>query len=454
MNPPRRKLLLLRLSGLLLFAALLSCSKDPYEIGFDLLPPGDTLNVRSTDTCTVEAFSVLQDSVRTDRIAALLLGSMTDPVFGRITADFYTQARMSYDAVDFGTNPALDSLVLVLPYSGFYGDTLSRLNVKVFEISEEFVYDSVRFSNETLDTYPTLLADKDFVPHISDSVTVFHQKAAPHLRINLTNLTNYLGNKILTAPEAVLASNTEFLKFFRGLHVAASPVSSGGVMLNFSIGASNSKMVIYYHNEDDPKNDSLHFDFLISTSCARFVHADHGDYLEASQALKQQVLNRDSAQGARQLFLQGLGGIKVKVKLPYMPDFSQGNLIAINEGILKFKDMDNDTIPGAPASLFLVRQDSAGNIGQLVDESVGSGYFGGTYDNTDHSYSFRITKHLQRVIQDKYTDHFDLYLMVNTPVTNNISPRRVVLYGADPAYASDLENRFKLVLTYTILNKQ
>jgi len=439
---------------MLLPVAFLSCNKDPYEIGFDLLPPSDTLNVRITDTCTVEAFSVRQDSVRTDHVAALLFGSMMDPVFGRFTASFFTQAKMAYDAADFGTNPTLDSLVLVLPYSGFYGDTLTRLNMKVYEISDEFAYDSVRYSNQVLGAYPTLLADKDFVPRLSDSIMVFHQKTAPHLRVNLTNLSNYLGNKILTAPKNVLASNTEFLKFFRGLNVSASPVANGGLMLNFSIGASNSKMVLYFHNQDDPQNDSLHFDFLINTSCARFVHADHGGYLEASQSLKQQVLNRDSAQGARQFFLQGLGGIKVKVKLPYMANFSQGNIIAINEAILRIKDMDNDTIPGAPASLFLVRQDSAGNIGQLIDESEGSGYFGGTYDNKNHTYSFRITQHLQKVIQNEYTTHFDLYLMVNTPVTNNISPRRVVLYGDSPTLAADLENRFQLKMTYTILNKE
>lgn len=439
--------------GILLVSVLFSCKKDPYEIGFALLPPSDTLNVLTTDTCTVEAFSVLQDSVRTDKISSLLLGSMMDPVFGRITTSFYTQVRLSSEGAEFGENPVLDSLVLMLSYGSYYGDTLTRQNVKVYEISENFFYDSLHFSNQRLETYPTILADQDFIPRISDSVKEFNEKIAPHLRINLSRQTNYLGQKILYAPDDVLASTNAFTKFIKGLYVSATPVNSNGAILNFSLTDGISKMVVYFHNGNDPQDDSLRYEFPVDKGCARFISVDHNGYLDADHDLKQQILNHDSAQGAAKLFLEGLGGVKVKLKFPYLAGFSKGNIIAVNDAVLLLKNMETDTILAPPPTLTLVRQDSAGRIGYLVDNNEGPAYFGGTYDYENHAYFFRLTQHVQNILQNSYTDHFDLYIMVDNPITSSATPNRIILYGTDPLNPGDYSNRLQLKMTYTILNK-
>jgi hypothetical protein len=440
------------LIAFLLILALFSCKKDPYELGIDLLPPSDTLNVITTDTCTVEAFSVIQDSTRTDKSPSLILGSILDPVFGKTTSSFYSQVLLESEGVDFGKNPVLDSIVLMLFYNGYYGDTLTRQNVKVYEISDNFVYDSAHFSNQTLDTYPTLLADQDYTPNISDSILVNKTKTAAHLRINLNKLTNYLGNKILYAPSSALASNSAFVKFMKGLYVTASPVGSKGALLNYSISNGVSRMVVYFHNGDDPKDDSLSYNLLLNENCARFAHVDHNGYLDASQDLKQQILNHDSAQGSKQVFLQGMSGVKVKLKFPFMNTFGKGKIIAVNDAILELKNLETDTIYAPPPSLILIRQDSIGRIGYLVDENEGSAYFGGTYNSTTRSYFFRITQHLQKVLMDAYSNHFDLYIMVNNPVKTSITPNRIVLNGTSPLLPGSLENRLKLKLTYTVLN--
>jgi hypothetical protein len=440
------------LIGFLFILAIYSCKKDPYEIGFSLLPPSDTLNVRTTDTITVEAFSMRQDSIRTDKTAALTIGSIMDPIFGLSTVGFYSQVRLSSEEVDFGKNPVLDSLVLMMFYSGYYGDTLTRQNVKVYEISEDFSYDSLHFSNQRLATYPTVLADQDFVPHYSDSVTVYKEKVPAHLRINLSKQTNYLGQKILDAPADALASNAAFVKFVKGIYVTASPVSNKGALLNFSISNGISKMVAYFHNSTDPGNDSLHYDLLLSQSSARFISVDHHGYLNASQDLKQQILNKDSAQGMNKLFLQGMGGVKIKLKFPYFKDFAKGKVIAINDAILQLKNMEVDTTMAPPPVLTMVRQDSVGRIGYLVDDNEGSAYFGGTYDGTNHSYFFRMTQHMQNIVQNSYSNHFELYIMVNTPVVNAATPNRIMLYGTKPQVPGENGNRFQMKITYTVLN--
>jgi hypothetical protein len=440
------------LIGFLFILAIYACKKEPYEIGFSLLPPSDTLNVRTTDTVTVEAFSMRQDSVRTDRTAALTMGSVMDPIFGLTTAGFYAQVRLSAESVDFGTTPVLDSVVLMLFYGSHYGDSLTRQNVKVYEISQDFYYDSLHYSNQRLATYPTLLADQDFVPRFSDSVMVSKQKMAPHLRINLSKLTNYLGQKILDAPKDVLASNKVFLKFVKGIYVTASPVSSKGALMNFSIANGVSKMVVYFHNGTDPQNDSLHYNLLLSENSARFIAIDHQGYLDASQDLKRQILNNDSAQGMNKLFLQGMGGVKIKLKFPYFKDFAKGKIIAINDAILQLRDMEPNTTLAAPPVLTMIRQDSAGRIGYLVDDNEGSAYFGGTYDQKNHSYFFRMTQHMQNILQNSYSNHFDLFILVNTQVTNVATPNRVMLYGTKPQVPGENINRFQMKLTYTVLN--
>ncbi len=452
MNSKLTKLQATLLTGLLLLLALFACKKDPYEIGIDLLPASDTLNVRSTDTCTVEAFSMLQDSMRTDKSTSLIMGSMIDPVFGKITSSFYSQLRLQTEGVDFGKNPVLDSLVLMMVYNGYYGDTLTKQNVKVYEISQDFEYDSTFFSNQNLGTYPTLLADQDFIPNITDSVSVGGTKVVAHLRINLNKLTNYLGNKILNAPASALATNSAFIKFMKGLYVQSTPVNGKGALMNFSITNGVSKMVAYFHNGDDPQDDSLHYDILMNESCAHFTHIEHNGYLDARQDLKQQLLNHDSAQGANQLFLQGMAGVKVKLKFPYMKNFGLGKVVAINEAILELKNLETDTTYSPPPSLIMIRQDSVGRIGYMVDENEGSSYFGGTYNETTRSYYFRLTQHMQKVLLNSYSNHFDIYIVVNNPIRSTMTPNRIVLGGPNPLTPGDNSNRLRLKVTYTVLN--
>lgn len=436
------------LIGVLLVLALFSCKKDPYELGIDLLPPSDTLNVLTTDTCTVFAYSVNQDSIRTDGSSYFIVGSMFDPVFGKSTAGIYTQVILGSEAPYFGDNPVLDSLVLVLVYNGYYGDTTTMQNVKVYELSEDLIIDSAYWSNHRVATYSTLLANQSFYPRPTDSVRVSGKNMVAHLRINLNKFTNYLGNKILYAPSDVLADNASFLNFFKGLYVETNPVNAKGSLVNFGVGAYSSRMELYFHNSS---NDSLQYDFLIDETAARYTYIDHNGYLDGSPDLKRQILNHDSTLGANKLFLQGLGGVKIKLRFPYMKDFGKDHLIAINDALLMFSNMETDTTLAPPPQLSMFRQDSVGRISFLADEIEGQNYFGGTYNKSSKTYFFRITQHIQKVIQHSYKNSFDLYILVNNPIKTDIPPFRVMLNGTNPSLPGALTNRFRLKLIYTRL---
>jgi hypothetical protein len=72
-----------------------------------------------------------------------MIGSYYDDVFGVTTTGMYTQFRLTTTAVEFGTHPVCDSIVLSLSYNkGFYGDTSTQMTLNVYEIDEGFNLDN------------------------------------------------------------------------------------------------------------------------------------------------------------------------------------------------------------------------------------------------------------------------------------------------------------------------
>jgi hypothetical protein len=440
---------------LFLFAVFLftSCKKDPYQLGLSLLPPTDTLAIQTSDTSTIIAFSVLQDSIRTDRATTNMLGSMVDPVFGKTTASFCSQFRLSTEDVDFGINPVLDSVVLMLRYQSIYGESNTLQNVKVYELNEEISSDSVYYSNHQFKTYPTLLADRTFQPNLTDSVKIYDGKVPPLLSLNLSNNTNYFGNKLLYAPSDVLSDNTKFVKFMNGLYIETSPVAANGGLISFNMGSAWTILMVYFKRQDTTGKvtDSLHYAFVITDKCARINTFSHDQYKDASPEFKNQVLNHDSSDGQHQLYLQGLAGVKIKIQLPYITDYAGSKKIAINNAVLVLKNFESESSYAPPAKLTLVKSDSAGRIAFLVDQNEGAAYFGGTYHASDKSYSFRITRHLQQILEGK-TKNYDLYLLVNDPSSNVLIPNRFVGVGTNPWIPELTPARFQLQMVYTRLH--
>jgi hypothetical protein len=440
-------LLSLVVSGVVLSLVLNSCKKDPYSLGLDLLPPSDTLSVKTIDTATVIAYSVIQDSVRSDETTNSMAGSLMDPVFGITTASFCTQVRLSADAPDFGTNPVMDSLILMLKYNGIYGDSTSTQNFRVYELSEDINIDSAYYSNREPAHYGVPIADYTFTPDLKDSVKVGTSKLAAHLRINLGKVSRYFGNKLLYAPAGMVANNTSFIQFMKGLYIEASARSGNGGILIFNMNTALTKMTLYFHNSTD---DSLQFDFWINANSARFNRLDHDGYKSADPLLRTQVLNHDTTLGRNTLYIQGLGGIRTRVRIPFLSDFRKLGNIAVNNAILVFKNVETDTTLAPPSQLHMFIVDSLGRLGIIIDSDEGDAYFDGYYHKTERTYKFRITRQVQNVILGKLKN-YDFYIMANNPVNNELIPNRVQVIGTNPLLPASPGDRIQLQVTYTKL---
>jgi len=431
----------------LLFVAVTSCKKEPLEIGLDLVPPGDTLNIRQTDTCTVISYSTLLDSIRTDELSLMYLGSAMDPVFGKTTASLNTQFRLSSTGFSFGTNPEWDSLVVMFTYKSYQGDTNTPLTVRVYELTEDLHLDSAYFSNDIIQHNGIELASKTFIPHPTDSVTVWGDKAMPHLRINLSSLSPVLADKIIHATDDDLSTNDKFLTFFKGLYITVDPVNASGSILYFEPTGSFSKLSMYFSNEEN--GDSLRYDFPITSECAYFNHFDHNGYFNASPKFQMQVLYGDTSAGTERVYVQSMGGVRTKIILPYIKDLYKEGKVALNEAMLIFTNAEEEDSL-LPARLSFVRMDKEGKVGFLTDQLDDEYYFGGYYNKSTNEYQFRITRYLQRLLEGYYDESFDLYLLADNPVSRSISARRVILFGSDPQ-APDSNKRIRLRVTYTKL---
>jgi hypothetical protein len=446
LNPKRTRCFLLPALLFLILLIISSCKKDPYEIGINLLPSVDTLGIKSSDTASIIAYSELQDSIRSDRTTTFLLGSLMDPVFGSSTANFYTQLDLSTTSYNFGQSPVLDSVVLMLQYDGYYGDSTALQSVKVYELSGAISPDSAYHTNNSIATYPTLLASKTFRPAIHDSVTVLGEKLAPHLRINLNKLTRYFGNKLLNAPASSMADNTAFSEYMQGLCIKSERAVTGGGFVIFNPLATLTKLVLYYHNQD--VGDSLHYDYLISSSTGRFNQVDHNGYLDANPEFRMQVINHDTTLGKNQLYLQGLGGVRVKLRFPHIRDFIKQGPVALNNVLLVIKNVSSDTSLAPPPTIELMKIDSVGYTSFLIDETISAAYYGGTYNKAARTYSFRITRYIQSILQGTQTN-LDLYLTVNNPLKSLLDPNRIVVSGTNPLLPLIKGDRLQLQVTYT-----
>ena len=443
-RPVNKSAFMVPLLILSLAVILFSCKDEDNELGLNIQPPGDKLNVVYSDTSTIIAYSQLVDSVRTDETSLSLLGSLLDPVFGKVTTGFYTQFKLSQTSFSFGENAVADSLILTLLYDGHYGDSTSELTLKVYEMAEKIDADSGYYSNQLIPVKETLLAQKTFVPNYTDSLIIMGDTLPPHLRINLGQFSTELIDKLLNAPADSMETIDSFLNYFYGLYVTVEPVNSQGQIIYFSLTSTLSRMILYYHDEED---DSLGFAYTIPSSAARFGHFDH-DYSLASPEFKAQVIDKDTTLGREICYVQSLAGVKTFLRFPNIKNYYNNGKIAVNEARLFLNCSETDPDLDIAGTLILVgKTDTTGYV-ILDDQSEGADYWGGSYKENQNGYWFRITMTVQDLMQSEDPDPgLDLYMSGGA-----VNAERVLLTGTSPQLPALADERMKLVITYTKLN--
>lgn len=417
------------------------CTNEINDLGKDLLLPGDLVQVRNYSEKNIKAFTVTDGNQRTDEPGYNLFGTFNDPLFGKTTADFACQFRLTGypDSIkDISTKAQIDSLVLHLLYMENYGDTITPQRLKVYELASSLNIDSKYYQDINLKglSKGELLADYSYVPKFKlDSLTSDYgsTKAAPKdtvIQEISIKLNTSLLNKLLAADSLSWSDNDKFLQYFKGLYVEAGDLNQGGAVMKIFTLAAGSNMSIHFHTS---KTDSLRYVYNINDNSARVNRFAHNYSNTAFAANLDKTDIPDSL-----IYLQTTGGLRTKILIPDLGTWSDSTNFAINRAELIFQvdSTITDLTKFIPAEqLVLTAIDKDGKEYFPSDLAFSSLYYGGTYNSKDKTYRFNIAKHMQEVIEKK-KENYGFYL---STAYRSSTFRRVVLKGATSKTGIKLE---------------
>lgn len=398
------KFLVLMIGALILTCS--ACKKSPNTIGNNLLNENNYIGVFRTDTTEIVCYSYLDDSIGTKNVSYALLGSSLDPVFGLTQAGFYTQFHLSTAGHNFGESPILDSIVLQLCVSNYYGDTSVMQTVHAYELTDTLSA-TVSYCNLSEVAHNTTDLANNFQfcprPHTSGYVVGTDTVKHPIIRIPLSQ---ELGNYLINLDSTYYSETDLFKQHFKGLYLTCDAVSQNGAITSLTLtNNSLTSLQLYYHNAATP-DKPIRYDFYITSSDVYFNHFEH-DYSLGSPEFRQQVIEGDTSLGNNTIYAQTMGGVRTKIMFPnleHWADTLENCHIVINEAKLILPSdasIDDSSFMKSPSSLIMVGLNEDGSTYVLPDYLEGSSYYGGTYSTATRSAFFRISEYMQSIIMKK-----------------------------------------------------
>ena len=419
---------------------LSSCNNQTSPIGLDLLD--NLVDSEFMDTVTVEAYSVLEDTINTTNTSANILGHLSDPVFGTSSAGIYTQLELSGSAVNFGDNPTIDSVVLTLQLSSYYGDTTSRVDIRVHELTESLDDEAQYFQTSTATYSPTTLnnSTNGYTIQPGTAIVIDTGMYSAHLRIRLTQ---QFGQYLLNHQDDL---NNNLKDFLKGLYIeAVGHTGSCGYMLITNMTSALTGVTLYYHNQTD---QNQRYTLYCTDKCVRFTHIDHDYNASINADFVQEVLQNQQNLGRKVLFVEGGGGVKTRITFPHLEKtFEQYNQrVTIHRAELIITNVDPQELYLTPPSNLTIQGigKSDNSIRFLPDDDyyTSASYYGGTYNASTHEYRFRITNYVQQLILQQGDWSNSINLIVRGSA---VRPHRLVFDGTD----NSSPTRLRLEIAYS-----
>ena len=413
---------------------------EPNNIGLEVQPQDDLINVASTDTVTILSYVTTVDSLPISTNSgnlpiALMVGSLADNVFGLSNAKSYTQLRLSSSGFTYGNNAILDSVVLSLAYGNYYGDTTDIQTIRILRLEDDLMEDTVYYTNHVFTEGMSMgVLTTNFNP--TDSIVINGDTLAPHLRIKLED---WVGDELIDFSRTVDRTNDELLAVFKGICITTDDAMgmNDGSIFSFNPTSALTKLTVYYHTLPD---STFEYEYVVDGNTIRTNVFEH-DY--TNTPINAQFT--DSTLGQQVTYVQAMSGVKTKLSFPYLSELNKLGNIAINQAELiipvqsgTFDDLEPNN------GIILLAADSLGEEKSIIDLFDTQIAYGGFYDADKEEYKINFTRHVQRMLTGK-EGNFGMFLVANNAV---LTANRVVLDGADPNALS----RIKLKLKYSILD--
>jgi hypothetical protein len=398
-----------------LFVSAIACKKkaDP-ALGTDVQDEADALFSIVSDSATLYMHTVKYDSIRSYQDQYKYLGANQDPVFGRMNAGIFTNFSLpsGVSNISFGDDAVLDSAELILTFTqSFVGDSTTPLRYQVYQLTQLLDKTKAYYTHHTIPFNTSTLTD------VSRRIS----KTSGFYTIRLP-LNSTFAAAILNNPQYLL-NNSVFQSTYKGFYITAknSPLNSTaqGSLMKIDLDNPVSGIYLYYHNGapsslKEPKTYRLPFS---GDNASRFNNVQYDPSSGGNNLLIDQLDKSDTTKGKQNIFIQGLGGSKTVIRLPFLKNYADSCPIGVNRAELIFK-VDQSFLSSAgnyepPSQISMVACDAQGQEIYIKDQYYTSDVirFGGTYDATNKQYVFNFARHMQDIMTGKI-DNYGFYLVV------------------------------------------
>jgi len=371
-----------------------SCTDTLTDIGRGTLSYSDSIIVK-TATFHISSSTMFVKSI-TSQPDSFLLGTFNDTIFGTIKAEILAQLNCP-KGYTYPAGTVADSAKIFLSYYSCFGDTLSPMDVNIYEMNlKTFSYTGSYASDINSAEY----CDRS----IKLSERIFKASKNSSTRKTIAfKLDNSFVNRFKN--DAYYNQDSTFTKFFKGIYITANFGSA--TLLN--IGREQLNLIYYYHYpgyklKDIHGNDST-------------VYINRTLTFPASKEVRQvnciQYPDRNTVVAPKDTvtYLASPANLYTEINLPLdlikttTASYTKGKKLTINSAMLHVNvtNTATDTILHPVAKYVLLIKDSGQSIDNFfkvnslpVDTSSVLGRYTiaqiGTSSNYERYYSFDIAK--------------------------------------------------------------
>lgn len=381
---------------------------------------------------TVAAYSRnYPEGVQTNGVPVGVLGIYDDPIYGKTTASFLSQATLSRFDPDFGDNPVVDSVVLTMPFfvnireidddgndifelDSIFGE-IAPLNLTIYQSSfflndldpsTGFEEPSVFLSNDI--SSPSGAIDENLLKSIPLEVAL--DENGLQIASELEKLTNFAPSSetiILTEPEEdddgnITFEETErlspslrvklntdywqqfiidqegtnnlinpnsFNDYFRGLFFDIEPIGDNAFYALFNLTDTNITIYYSFEGDDDSGDDGEPTNDGVGDISINLSGVSMVDYQnEFDPTIVSEIENADQENGEANIYLKGGDGSLAIIDL-FGPRIDLGDGEEIQEELEVLRSC-GVIVNEANLLLFVDQEDAAAGLGEQEPERV------------------------------------------------------------------------------------
>lgn len=414
----------------------LSCNDDNI-LGLEVQPEGSLSPVQFIDTFSIIGKSIPSDPQRSSQYRAYL-GKLQNETAGSSEAMLFLNFQLESENVTLdepATNYVIDRIFFRIYPREVYGNGDIPLPVELYLLDEALSADSIYTGSRRFRTDDRPASRTEI--QLSDNEEIAELLADSAYQGVVWELDPSIGGFLLNGLGTVYTNTPQFRAYFNGiaLKVASdADLSGGGAIYDFAIATGETGIFMEYHSKSDPET-KLEVSFPMTASTSRVNGYEH----DAGNSLLGSMLSVNS-KNHETLFVQGLSGVKTFIEIPYLDEFGAQNDIAIHRATITFPLSSSQPAYLSPAPLlylldFEIDPSTGDTIETLnADFVFSSNRHGGLLNNEENSYTFDITRQVQKILEAAQTgenQNLGFTLNAQVPVLNQNNSFQSVLDGSD-----------------------